>query len=948
MKQCIKKIIILVLVIFTFLSAAQAVCAFDDVTESNPYSDAINTLHTRKIVAGVDENSFEPDASVKRWQMALFFSRACTGITDDAYWSEGAFVFEDCAYYTGAIQYCFVNGIIKGVNETHFAPDNDILLRDGIVMAVRALGYEKEDMGLSEQEKKYNAPSFQYWVPYYMKASEIGLLENLQTLDPAKAMTRGETAQLIYNMLKADVYDSEFTILEIVFEGKREDTAVNRIPAYICETPLQSFEEDTLDADEEAVVIKYTDGDKSGYLTVDFVALSDSFIDIYDIEAYFGAYIELVNCSVKNSATGDLNYARFEYLDNVDTANTYTCTNEEIEYFADKNRVRIDGMNYYTKAAPGKRTIDFYAPDYKTNSYVLCDIYRDYALCDYTSRFIDTDRDGAYDIGILLGENLAKYSLPQSSIESCGIMKLAKAENANYSTWLSTGDIFTYTYNALLNEVTVNEVIEKRVGEVTGFSKKKEEDAFGKESLVMYVRIGENEYKFDETVFSDGFLHSEAIIDINIDMSYDELEAALKANIDKYVEYYVCADRLICFGEVVEKPEDDVSYLVFSKLTDIDSRDAIESEVYIDGIKMIVNIGSVTIDGKKYTVSKLTHNKLNDLYEKLGGLYTYKRDEDGLYHITELETLYKLSDYITNSESLVFNAMESENYKSRAKAIRLSANTKIYLNDEASGETKLLPVKTYGIFAIDIDADTEFFADKIGYGAADEGHGVASILYINTAGDSIDYSKYMVIYLTDTVSAVDIGTAESLGIDVDEEEKDEVYSKFETLGSAFTIAAIRDVPQMYIKGSGAQLDEGVYIIDINGKVMNYIEKKDLRRGEGWIDISEGNSMLYKVVNISADDIDLYNYSAIVVDGLDILDSNYITKIRFAFKYPDDKGGYVVSTYENRELFDYLKSLEDKGISEVKVIFVPNKYNKFDISLTYPSNTLCGIVLDPID
>lgn len=939
----LKKIIISVLVVVIAALAVFTVGAFDDVSTESPYYNAINSLHQKKVVAGVSENEFAPEASVTRWQMALFVSRASTAITDDARWSEGAPIFEDCTNYLGAIQYAYTHGIIKGIDETHFAPNNNITLRDGLIMAVRALGYEKEDEGVTDDAKKYNVSGADYWKPYYMKAYEIGLLENLNTLELTKALSRAETAQLIYNMLHSKLYDSEFTMNEKVFERKKEDTAKNRIPAFIVETPNQNFEDDTIAEDEELVQLEYRDGKDTGRIYVDFDKLSDSFIDVYDIEKYFGAYVELVNCSEKKNGKAELDFSKFEQIENIDTGNRYTCTETDLTYFEDEDRVRIEGRVYYLDSN-STRGIELYTPDTKGEEYVEIDFYDDYVGKKFDAQFFDTDLDGAYEYGIILPLNVAEYSETSSSYETCGVMKTSGAKQAYYTSRPDVGTVFTYTYNSLINEVNVRGELTEKTGVVSGISKKTEKDYLGREFENISVVIDSATYKVPANTFENMYSHVESRIDYDLAVSANNLTASAAGFIGKNVEYYSVGDILVGFGEEAEAEAD--RFLVFSDIVSDEIESVIPVEAYIDGVLKKINVGSVRIDGTKYNVSKLTNSKKNDLLTKLSGLYTYKVDENSVYHITEYTELYELSKYITNSESLIFNAMVAEDYRSRAKTIRIDENTKIYVNDLSTNEVEVIKQKAYGVFAISIDSDTMFYADKIGYGSADDGHGIASILYLTTLGESVDYAKYKIVYVMEPVLAVEIGGAEEFGLTADEET--DVYTKFDTSNSAYVVSTLAGVREMYVADSQNVLGEGLYIIDSNGLVVNHTAKKDLKLGEDWIDISGGNSMLYKVVEIEPEDIDLYGYNSILINGIDLLETNYIYKVRFNFKYMVDDE-IVIDTRENRDLVDFLKELrEDAGIDSVRVLVVPNRYNNFEIVGTYPGNAMCGIVIDPVE
>jgi hypothetical protein len=107
-------------------------------------------------------------------------------------------------------------------------------------------------------------------------------------------------------------------------------------------------------------------------------------------------------------------------------------------------------------------------------------------------------------------------------------------------------------------------------------------------------------------------------------------------------------------------------------------------------------------------------------------------------------------------------------------------------------------------------------------------------------------------------------------------------------------------------------------------------------------------MLYKVVKLSPGDIDIKKYSSILINGIDLLESNRISKVRFNFKIAD--GDNVrIETKGNYTLVKYLDDLDYyQDIDEVAVLVVPNKYDDFDLTDTYPADTFCGIVLDPVE
>lgn len=175
--------------------------SFTDVSE---YGEAIGALNELGVITGYGPTTFAPNVNVTRWQMTLMLARLLTGNVDstNTYWNQktAAFTFTDIdegSHYPRAIQWAVDEGIIKGVDAEgkRFAPTSGITFAQGMTMAVRALGYPA---GVYDVNWPNN---------YIDKARILGLIEGLENMDMNQTMTRGQTAQLLYNMLDAVKYD---------------------------------------------------------------------------------------------------------------------------------------------------------------------------------------------------------------------------------------------------------------------------------------------------------------------------------------------------------------------------------------------------------------------------------------------------------------------------------------------------------------------------------------------------------------------------------------------------------------------------------------------------------------------------------------------------------------------------------------------------------------------
>ncbi len=280
----LKKFLALVLAMLMVVGATAVVSAdFTDVPADNAYVAAINDLAVKGIVRGTSDTTFGPDADVQRYQMALFVARAATGEVgedaDSTLWANGIVPFADVTDYKGAIQYAFLNGIIKGRTETTFDPAGNIAYVDALTMAVRALGYTK----------------LEYPWGFYNKAVELGLTEGVAVDALYTTLDRAETAQIIYNMIYAERADSD-----VSFATENFDLDVVRTSDLfvITATPEQSYAEGYTSKDHkeegtfvgiQAIINGIPEGDMI------YVPVEKLGIEAADVENYLNYAVELIN-----------------------------------------------------------------------------------------------------------------------------------------------------------------------------------------------------------------------------------------------------------------------------------------------------------------------------------------------------------------------------------------------------------------------------------------------------------------------------------------------------------------------------------------------------------------------------------------------------------------------------------------------------------------------------
>ncbi len=185
--RIMKKLLVLVMATL-MLAGVMSIAAFG--ADEVDYTEAARKLGVINIMKGDTSGNLMLENGVTRYQAALFFVQAITGETAVEKWNEDkqSAVFGDVPEYGTAIDYANGIGLIKGRGDGTYGYNDPITYQDMLVLAVRALGYETEGMA--------------YPSGYITAAKKLKLTEKLATgIANTQALTRGETAQIIWNMM---------------------------------------------------------------------------------------------------------------------------------------------------------------------------------------------------------------------------------------------------------------------------------------------------------------------------------------------------------------------------------------------------------------------------------------------------------------------------------------------------------------------------------------------------------------------------------------------------------------------------------------------------------------------------------------------------------------------------------------------------------------------------
>ncbi len=149
-----KKVLSLVLCVAMLLSVmvmgTGAVTLTDSEDISPQYREAAEVLTGMGIINGYEDDSFKPQQSITRAEVAAMIYRVATGDVEDekADINAGAKIFTDVDpddWYAGYVNYCGDAEYIKGFEDDSFRADENVTGYQVLAMILRAVGYDKNN-----------------------------------------------------------------------------------------------------------------------------------------------------------------------------------------------------------------------------------------------------------------------------------------------------------------------------------------------------------------------------------------------------------------------------------------------------------------------------------------------------------------------------------------------------------------------------------------------------------------------------------------------------------------------------------------------------------------------------------------------------------------------------------------------------------------------------------
>lgn len=186
---------ILCLLIACSLALTISAGAFTD-TLNTKYEEAANRLCALGIMRGYEDGSFKPERNVSRAEFSALITRAL-GYEDAAGMKAPFTDVPENHWAAEEIAIAEVLGIVNGVGNGLFSPDNEVTYEQAIKMIVTALGYN--ELAIT----KGGYPN-----GYITVASSKGILKKVGRADNTPA-TRGDIVLLLNEAIDVDIADSE-------------------------------------------------------------------------------------------------------------------------------------------------------------------------------------------------------------------------------------------------------------------------------------------------------------------------------------------------------------------------------------------------------------------------------------------------------------------------------------------------------------------------------------------------------------------------------------------------------------------------------------------------------------------------------------------------------------------------------------------------------------------
>ena len=394
----LKKVLSLVLCMAMMLSimVVGAGAAFKD-QEKIVNDEAVDMCSALNIINGYTDGSYKPEGTITRAEACKMICIALNGGKEPVLGTNATATFTDIKGHWAEkyIEYCVSEGIVAGIGGGKFNPNGNVTGSQFAKMLLIALGFNAE-------HAKFLGAAWE--VNVNVKATQKGLYEDLETMDPAVALTRDNAAQMVWNALQAYTVEYDYTLVsdngtlssQVVVKDTNKTLLYANYKGIVTETTLDSV---SWNPDKE----EWTYG-----LATDLVASDendDDDMSVVSDEDYCELYKQAVKVvyTVKNGSVdeflGMIPNSEIVTEGVIGDIGTVDTTNKEVE---------IDDVDYkYNRT----ETVNVYPFLTATNTNPVATLTNMSAVADaYSFQAIDNNDDGRIDVIVYYPVTVAEVS----------------------------------------------------------------------------------------------------------------------------------------------------------------------------------------------------------------------------------------------------------------------------------------------------------------------------------------------------------------------------------------------------------------------------------------------------------------------------------------------------------------------------------------------------------
>ena len=181
---------------------------FIDVIESDWFFENVKYAHENGLLKGISETEFGPQIEMTRAMLVTVLYRA---EGEPAVNKSIPFADVDVnAYYSSAVIWAEANGIVNGVTENEFSPDENITREQIAAIMFRYAKYKGYDVGLGENTNILSYTDAESISEYAISAMQYAVGSGLMkgktesTINPLDNATRAEIAAILQRFIEGN------------------------------------------------------------------------------------------------------------------------------------------------------------------------------------------------------------------------------------------------------------------------------------------------------------------------------------------------------------------------------------------------------------------------------------------------------------------------------------------------------------------------------------------------------------------------------------------------------------------------------------------------------------------------------------------------------------------------------------------------------------------------